>query len=235
MKRKKFDRDDYNDIIKSTRTYYCEYSENYVKFYENWSKREGEFSDSKYREGYETVARVMKNTARRGERVIDIGCGVGKWSVLLAENGLEVVSVDNLPNMLCKVAQRCEQKKVKSRVSPILSDGFCLPFKERTFDGATLNWVLAHIPVVKSATFIHEIQRVVKHNGWLFISDSYWRRQEGGKEQIQIREVKGRKHEVYKYYYEPAELKRLLRKTFGEVVLLLPLHYELICVARNTT
>jgi hypothetical protein len=35
MKRKRFDRDDYSDLIKSTRTYYREYSENYVKFYEN--------------------------------------------------------------------------------------------------------------------------------------------------------------------------------------------------------
>jgi ubiquinone/menaquinone biosynthesis C-methylase UbiE len=235
MKRKRFDRDDYSDLIKSTRTYYREYSENYVKFYENWSKKEGKFSDSKYREGYETVTKVMRNIARREEIVIDIGCGVGKWSVLLAENGLEVISVDNLPNMLRKVTQRCEQKRVKSRVSLILSDGFCLPFKGGTFDGATLNWVLAHIPVVKSANFIREIQRVVKRNGWLLISDSYWRGQEGGKEQIQIREVEGRKHEVYKYYYEPAELKQLLRKTFGDVTLLLPLHYELVCVARNTS
>jgi len=116
-----------------------------------------------------------------------------------------------------------------------LSDGFCLPFKDGTFDGATLNWVLAHIPVVKNFHFVHEVHRVVKSNGWLFISDSYWRGQEGGKEQIQIRKTEGKKYEVYKYYYEPAELRQLLRKTFGEVEFLLPLHYELICVARNTT
>jgi ubiquinone/menaquinone biosynthesis C-methylase UbiE len=164
-----------------------------------------------------------------------VGCGVGKWSALLAETGAEVVSVDNLPSMLQKVAQRCKRNRVKSRVSPVLSDGFHLPFKEKTFDGATLNWVLAHIPVVKNTVFLREIKRVVKRNGWLFVSDSYWRGQEGGKEQVQIREVNGKKHEVYKYYYEPEELRQLLRKTFGEVELLLPLHYELICMAKNTT
>jgi ubiquinone/menaquinone biosynthesis C-methylase UbiE len=235
MKRKRFDKKDYNDIVRSTRTYYDKYSERYVEFYENWSKREGNFSDFKYREGYETVAKVLTNTATFGDRVIDIGCGVGKWSMLLAENGIEVTSVDNLPSMLRKVAHRCKQKKIESKVSPVLADGFYLPFKEGTFDGATLNWVLAHIPVVKNVHFIREIRRVVKPNGWLFISDSYWRGQEGGKEQIQIRETDGSQYEVYKYYYEPAELKRLLQKTFGEVELLQPLHYELICVARNTT
>jgi len=235
MKRKKFDREDYSDIIKSTRTYYDRYSAKYVKFYENWLKGEGEFSESKYREGYETVARVMRNTARHGERIVDIGCGVGKWSELLAENGVEVISVDILRSMLRKVVQRCKQHEVEYGVSPMLADGFHLPFKEETFDGATLNWVLAHIPVVKNTQFVREVHRIVKRNGWLFISDSYWRGQEGGKEQIQIRDINGRKHEVYKYYYEPAELKQLLQKTFGEVELLLPLHYELICVARNTT
>lgn len=235
MKRKKFDKKDYNDVIKSTRTYYDKYSEQYVDFYENWLKRKHEFSDFEYTEGYETVARILINTAASGEKVIDIGCGVGKWSALLAENGTEVISLDNLPNMLRKVSQRCKQDRIKSRISPILSDGFCLPFKDGTFDGATLNWVLAHIPVIKNIHFVCEIHRVMKRNGWLFISDSYWRGQEGGKEQIQTRETDGRKYEVYKYYYEPAELKQLLQRTFGEVELLLPLHYELICVARKTT
>lgn len=235
MKRKTFDKKNYTGVIKSTRKYYDEHSERYVEFYENWSKRKGEFSGSEYIEGYEAVARVLANTVASGERVIDIGCGVGKWSVLLAENDVDVASVDNLPTMLRKVSQRCKQNRIESRISPILSDGFFLPFKVGTFDGATLNWVVAHIPVIKNIHFVREIHRVVKRNGWLFISDSYWRGQEGGKEQIQIRETDGSKYEVYKYYYEPRELKQLLLKTFGEVELLLPLHYELICVARNTT
>lgn len=235
MKRKTFDKKNYTGVIKSTRKYYDEHSERYVEFYENWLKKEGNFSDLKYRKGYEAVARVLANTVASGERVIDIGCGIGKWSVLLAENDVDVASVDNLPTMLRKVSQRCKQNRIESRISPILSDGFFLPFKVGTFDGATLNWVVAHIPVIKNIHFVREIHRVVKRNGWLFISDSYWRGQEGGKEQIQIRETDGSKYEVYKYYYEPRELKQLLLKTFGEVELLLPLHYELICVARNTT
>jgi ubiquinone/menaquinone biosynthesis C-methylase UbiE len=234
MKRKAFDKKDYYGVIRSTRTYYGEYSEKYVEFYAKWLSRKGEFSDVKYRQGYETVARVLINTAGSGERVIDIGCGVGKWSALLAENGLDVTSVDNLAAMLRKVTQRCKQNRIESGISPILSDILFLPFKSETFDGATLNWVLAHIPVIKNIHFVHEIYRVVKRNGWLFISDSYWRGQEGGKEQIQIRETGGRKYEVYKYYYKPKELKQLLLKTFGKVELLLPLDYELICVARKT-
>ena len=234
MRKKKFEKKDYYGVIKSTRTYYAEYSEKYVEFYENWPNRKDEFSDFKYRQGYETVAGVLIVTATSGEKVIDIGCGVGKWSALLAEKGIEVISVDNLATMLRKVTQRCKQNRIESGISPMLSDGFFLPFKSGTFDGATLNWVLAHIPVIKNIHFMCKIHRVVKRNGWLFISDSYWRGQEGGKEQIQIRETGERKYEVYKYYYKLKESKQLLLKTFGKVELLLPLDYELICVARKT-
>jgi ubiquinone/menaquinone biosynthesis C-methylase UbiE len=233
MKRIKFDRKDYEGVIKSTRTYYDRYSQKYVEFYENWLKREGKFSNSTYREGYETVAKVLLGTAKPEERIIDVGCGVGKWSALLAKKGAKVISVDNLLGMLRRVIQRCQQNRLESRISPVLSDGFYLPFKENIFDGATLNWVLAHIPVVKNTIFLREIRRVIKQNGWLFISDSYWRGQGGGKEQVQIRKVDEREHEVYKYYYELEELKRLLQQTFGRVELLLPLRYELICVARK--
>jgi len=228
MKRKKFDKQDYDDLIKSTRRYYDEYSERYVKFYENWPKKEDKFADPNYREGYETVKKILVSTASSGELVVDIGCGVGKWSALLAENEVKVVSVDNLLSMLGKVVQRCKQhNRAKSKISPVLADGFNLPFRNNVFDGATLNWVLAHVPAVKN------IRRVVKRNGWLFISDSYWRGQEGGKEQVQVREVEGKEYEVYKYYYDPSELKQLIHENFGEVELLQLLHYELICVAKT--
>ena len=79
-----------------------------------------------------------------------------------------------------------------------------------------------------------EISRVIRRDGWLFISDSYWRGQEGGKEQIQVRETEGGEYVVYKYYYDPNELRELVERTFGEVELMRPLHYELICVAKKT-
>jgi len=122
--------------------------------------------------------------------------------------------VDNLPSMLRRLAQRRRQHRAKSKISLIVSDGFFLPFKNEVFDGAMLNWVLAHIRVKKNEHFMNEVSRVVKCCGWLLISDSYWRGQERGKEQAQTREVGGEQYEVYKYYYEPKELERLLQKTW---------------------
>ena len=233
LKREKFEGREYNGVLKSTRVYYENFSKGYVRFYENWLKEEGGFSNPRYKEGYDRVASLLNKTATSGERVIDIGCEVGIWSTLLAEKGTYVAGLDNLPSMIRKSAERSKTFKLKSRISLFLSDGFHLPFRNEVFDGATLNWVLAHIPVARNVKFMNEVNRVVRRKGWLFISDSYWRGQDGGKEQIQVRETDTGKHEVYKYYYDPSELKQLVEKTFGEVEFMRPLHYELICMAKK--
>jgi ubiquinone/menaquinone biosynthesis C-methylase UbiE len=234
LKRKKFEARGYGRILKLTRVYHNEFSDYYVNFYGDWLKGEGGFSDPKYKEGYDMVAKVLHNTAKSGEKVVDVGCGVGVWSTLLAKKGVYVTSLDNSSKMLKKSAERSKNFELKSRISLILSDGLHIPFKDEPFDGATLNWVLAHIPVSRNLRFMNEVSRVVKQKGWLFISDSYWRGQKGGKEQTQIRKTGGRKYEVYKYYYDTEELKRLLAKTFGEIELLQPLQYELICLAKKS-
>jgi len=233
MRRKTFTGKDYSGVLESTRNYYRDYSAEYVKFYENWAKGEGQFSGSEYMEGYEKVAKVLTSTAKPGESIIDIGCGVGKWSTLLAQAGAQVTSTDYLLSMLQQFSRTYKQHPFRSRISLVMSDGFRLPFKSEVFDAATLNWVLSHIPVPRNEQFLNEVGRVVRNGGWLFISDSYWRGQEGGKEQIHIREVDGKEYEVYKYYYEPSELEMLLKKTFGDVESLQPLHYELVCIAKK--
>ena len=136
-------------------------------------------------------------------------------------------------NSLQKCTKRARKFKVESHIRTILADGFYLPFREQTFDGATVNWVLSHIPVSKNISFFKEISRVVKEKGWLFISDSYWRGQRGGKEQIQVRGTDCGNLEVYKYYYKPKELQDVIRNTFGSIDFLETTDYELICTARK--
>jgi len=117
----------YFDFVKSTSEYCDEFSSNYVKFYEIWSYREGEFSNPKYREGYKTVANILNKTAASGEKVIDVGCGVRVWSTLLVGKGVCVTSVDNLLSMLQRLAVRTKKFGAESKISPVSSDGFQLP------------------------------------------------------------------------------------------------------------
>lgn len=234
IKRKKLKDTTLNAVIQSTRNYYHVISGSYVSFYDNWIRAENIFSNTDYKEGYDKVAELLIDTMTPKERVLDIGCGVGMWSTLLAHHGAFIVSLDYALNPLLKCKERARQYKVESRICILLADGFYLPFREQTFDGATLNWVISHIPVSKNVSFFKEVSRVVKDNGWLFISDSYWRGQEGGKEQIQVRDTGYGSRDVYKCYYEPEELQDLI-KIFGSIEYFKTTKYELICTARKNT
>src|SRR5258708_6475820 len=43
---------------------------------------------------------------KAGTRVLDVGCGVGRWSRLLAARGAEVAGVDLSPTMIVQAQQR---------------------------------------------------------------------------------------------------------------------------------
>lgn len=223
---------DLHTLVDSTRHYYNDISGDYVTFYENWVNKEDIFSNTAYKKGYDKVADILIDTVTCGDNVIDIGCGVGIWSTLMALQGAYVVSVDYAVNPLHKCNERARKFKVEPHICTVLADGLWLPFRDHAFDGATLNWVISHIPAVRNVQFFREVARVVREGGWLLISDSYWRGQEGGKEQIQVRDTGHGNRDVYKYYYTPEELENLIQ-VFGSIDHLETTAYELICTARK--
>ncbi len=234
MERKSLKKEnDLDKILNSTREYYRAYSDEYVKFYDNWLRKEGSFSDSEYKMGYDQVAKILTGLVSDEQLIIDIGCGVGIWSILMAKSGSHVIGLDHALEALLKHKKRSKDANVESKISRILGDGFYTPFRNGIFDGATLNWVLAHIPIKKSRKFMKEVKRIMKRNASLMISDSYWRGQKGGKEQKQLRKTNKGTFEVYKYYYTIEELQNLLEVTFGEVVQIETTPYEILCVARK--
>ena len=50
-----------------------------------------------------------------GMRVLDVGCGVGRWSRLLAARGAEVTGVDLSPTMIAQARQRAAAEGVADR------------------------------------------------------------------------------------------------------------------------
>ena len=62
-------------------------------------------------------ARAVVATSRRARKVLDVGCGVGRWSRLLAARGAQVTGIDLSPTMIARspavapaqdgVADRC--------------------------------------------------------------------------------------------------------------------------------
>ncbi|HET9388163.1 MAG TPA: class I SAM-dependent methyltransferase [Steroidobacteraceae bacterium] len=81
---------------------------------------------------------------RDGERVLDVGCGVGRWSRLLAARGAQVTGVDLSPTMIAQAERRAVADGVADRCRFRVQDLSSLDVGQR-FDLILGVTVLQHI------------------------------------------------------------------------------------------
>jgi SAM-dependent methyltransferase len=79
-----------------------------------------------------------------GTRVLDVGCGIGRWSRLLAARGADVTGVDLSPTMIAQAQQRAAADGVADRCRFQVRDLSTLDVGER-FDLVLGVTVLQHI------------------------------------------------------------------------------------------
>jgi len=96
-------------------------------------------------------------------RVLDVACGTGDLSLTLFEiTGAGVVGTDFCRPMLAIAAG-----KTSGRIRFIEGDALDLPFRDGTFDVATIAFGLRNLSNVESG--IAELSRVVKPGGWVAV------------------------------------------------------------------
>src|SRR5512138_3284968 len=84
----------------------------------------------------------------RGERVLDLGCGTGYTSCLIARSrGADLVAADLQPKMLKWVRRRARKERVLNVIDPVAADAHYLPFKDGAFDAAVVESVLVFCDV----------------------------------------------------------------------------------------
>ena len=95
-----------------------------------------------------------------GTRVLDVGCGVGRWSLLLAARGALVTGMDLSPTMIAEANRRAAANNVANRCRFVVQDLAQLDAGHK-FDLMLGVTVLQHIldPVALRAA----VQRMVEH------------------------------------------------------------------------
>jgi len=102
--------------------------------------------------------------AECGGLVLDLCCGTGDMAMASGKRGLPVVGLDGDMAML-------RAARAKSRDLPlVLADATCLPFRDGSFDSATIAWGIRNIPERKLA--LREAIRVLKPGGRFVVLDS---------------------------------------------------------------
>ena len=97
--------------------------------------------------------------------VLDLGCGTGRHSVFLVENGFEVYAGDVSETAI---------KIIKEKGKPIQASVFTkekIPFEDNFFDVIIVTTVLSHSLVKDIKESVKEINRVLKKDGLVVFCD----------------------------------------------------------------
>lgn len=108
---------------------------------------------------------LTKNICFSNKVVLDVGCGIGRWCLLLKKKGSYVVGIDLEKEKLNKAKADVLLKDIKFKQMSLEK----LKFNNETFDFVNSVTVLQHIPYNRQDLAVQEICRVTKKGGYISI------------------------------------------------------------------
>ena len=66
---------------------------------------------------YRSVLSWLEARLRPGSRVLDVGCGTGRYAVALADRGFEVMAIDESPEMVARARAKAGAERIAFRVA----------------------------------------------------------------------------------------------------------------------
>lgn len=125
----------------------------FLNRYADWSQRRA-------------VASLLARAAPlAGKRALDVGCGTGRWTEVLAGRGAHVVGVDRSEAMLAEARRRRPGHDFR------LMNATQLEFPDGSFELVTAVTVLQHLAPHEQERAAAEIARVVRPGGHVLVVD----------------------------------------------------------------
>lgn len=127
--------------------------------------------------GFEATRRLLDFcNIRENSRVLDIGCGKGTTSILLAQKyGCNVVGLDLSDDLLKQAETLARRRRLENRVSFRVGDALDMPFANDEFDLSIGQAVLILVGNKKKA--IQEALRVTRPGGYVAWLELSWKKQ----------------------------------------------------------
>ena len=167
-----------------------------------------EYSDHAIDEtGGSEAAAAIAATALAGD-VLELACGPGTWTPLLAERATTLTAVDASPEMLALAARRAPGARF------VQADLFAWE-PDRRYDGVFFGFWISHVPEDRFDAFWELVRRALKPGGRVvFVDDAFRTADElvygEDSERIRRRLNDGSTFDIVKVPREPAGLERRL-------------------------
>ncbi|RLC40085.1 MAG: hypothetical protein DRH33_01040 [Candidatus Nealsonbacteria bacterium] len=114
---------------------------------------------------WEEVRFLFDDYVRPGDKVLDLGCGNGRFFEILKDKGVDYIGVDFSERLIEIAKKRYPQVKFQ------VADALNLPFPNNFFDKVYTIAVLHHIPSKEfRQRFLEEAKRVLKPGGLLILT-----------------------------------------------------------------
>ncbi|MER6998719.1 methyltransferase domain-containing protein [Streptomyces sp. NPDC000410] len=115
---------------------------------------------------------IARLAPRQGQRILDVGCGIGEPAFRLARAAaVDVVGVSISRYQVGRANERAGALDLAGRVSFQYADAAELPFPDASFDGAWAFESLIHMPDKEKV--LREIKRVLRPGSTLVLADMF--------------------------------------------------------------
>jgi ubiquinone/menaquinone biosynthesis C-methylase UbiE len=173
---------------------------------------DGEFKRSIWKGHYSLAA--LDSCCKTG-RLLDAGCGSGKFTIPLGMRGFDVVAVDVSLNALKMTGKSIDDRKLDIG---LLAANVCqMPFSDSSFDVIWCYGVLQHLLLKERKEAISEFRRLLRKGGLLFIEVLGEGDMRYGGDEVEPNTF-SRKNGIIYHYFSRSELKELLGKFSCNIV-----------------
>ena len=179
-----------------------------------WETVKGSYED-KWKTPADEAYYLVHRWHNEGVRdILDLGCGIGRHSILFAENGFNTHGMDLSKNAV----ERADQwsKELGLDIDFKVGDMLSLPYEDQSMDALFAYYVITHTDTKGVIEVLKEIKRVLKSRGEAYLTfgskDSWGFKMDWPivDENTKLRIEDGPDNNVPHFYADPELLYRLL-------------------------